>query len=101
VSSGLAPGHVHAEIVVEPQAVVIAELHHRDGGDRLRDRADPVAVIRGDGLAPFGAREPDRVRPGERAVAHHGGDHSRDAVCLRRPEHALERADGAVSHRGR
>ena len=85
-------GDVPVQRVVERELALVAELHHRDGGEGLRDRRDPVLVIRGRVLAALDVGDAHRVGPDHLAVAHGGRRHARQALLrLRDPDLPLER----------
>ena len=76
------PGRCCSSAVVEVELAGVAELHHGDGGERLRDRADPVLRLGRRLDARLEVGEPDRARPDDLAVAHDRGGDRRQPLGL-------------------
>ena len=95
-------GQVRAKRRLEVDPALVDELHHEDGRERLRDRADPVHVVgrrctrRGD------VGDPQDPFPDDLAVAKDAGrDRRHPLLRLRRREQAVELGDGERLRHGR
>ena len=84
------PVEVRGERIVEPEQVLVAQLHDRGRGERLRDRADPVLVAARHPLAGSRVGHTDRVVPDHLPAAGERRGHPREPVGLRRTEQASE-----------
>ncbi len=73
-------GDVRAERIVEVEDVRVAQPEDADRRERLRDRPDPIGVLRRRGLVTLDVRRPDRGAPEHRAVAEHRGRDRRRAL---------------------
>ena len=95
------PVDVLFEAVVEVELTGGAQLHDRDGGERLRDRADAVLRI-GRRLAVVAeVGRADRVRPDDLAVSHDRRRNAREPVGLALREEPVERLRRGHAFRGR
>ena len=66
-------GRCCVEHVVERELARVAELHDPDGGERLRDRADPVLGVRRRLVGRVDVGQAERLLPHDLAVAEDGG----------------------------
>ena len=84
-------GDVGAERVVEVEHERVAQLEDADGGERLRDRADPVRVLRRRRLVTCDVGQAERPPPEDLAVPEHrGADRGHPLLGLRGRDELVE-----------
>ena len=84
------PRQVLLQAVVEVELAGVAQLHHRDGGEGLRDRADAVLGVGGRLCGALVVGRADRVGPHALAAANHGRGERRQPLRLARLEDPLQ-----------
>ena len=90
-------GQVRAERRLELDAALADELHDEDGGERLRDRADPVDVVGRRRARRGDVGDAEHALPDDLAVAEDAGRDRRQALLrLRGREQAVELGDGEL-----